>query len=405
MYRYVVLGAGMQGTAAAYDLARFGKPSQVVLADADPARAMEGAQRVNRLVGAEICTGQSLDVRNESLLDATLKGAHAALSAVPYYLNVALASHCIRNGVSFCDLGGNTGVVQEELKLHEEALRAQVSVIPDCGLMPGMGNTMAALAIATMDPCEEVQIRCGGLPVTPRPPLGYKKVFSLEGLTNEYFGKAHIVRDGKVHLIDTFSELEELDFPPPVGRCEAFTTSGGASTCPFTFEGKVREYNYKTVRYPGHYRQFKTLLELGLLDLSPVSVEGAQVVPRKLVHALLDPLIDFPDDRDLIVLRVAAKGSFEGKPLELAFDLMDFQDDVTGFTAMERTTAFPAAIVAIMMARGETPRGAVPLELAVAPTLFLPELTLRGFDLKITVKGSWSPALLELFTARASVPA
>jgi lysine 6-dehydrogenase len=392
--RYLILGAGMQGTAAAYDMGRFGDAAEIILADSDPERARASAARLNGLLGMNLCKSLALDVKDERALDSALDGMSAAMSCVPYFLNAALTAAAVRKGVSFCDLGGNTGVVLDQLNMHEEALRAGVSVIPDCGLMPGMGNTIAVYGMNRMEECDEVQIRCGGLPVNPRPPLGYKKVFSLEGLTNEYFGKALVLREGKVVEIETFSELEEIEFPPPLGKCEAFSTSGGASTCPYTFQGKVREYNYKTVRYPGHYEKLKTLLELGFLGTEPTDVEGRRVIPRKIVHRLIEPLIDFPQDRDLIVLRVHVKGKREGRPIEITVDLLDFQDEKTGFTAMERTTAFPASIVAIMMARGLTPKGAVPLEKAVDPELFMPELAARGFDLQLTVKGAWNLGFL-----------
>src|SRR5690606_618993 len=139
-------------------------------------------------------------------------------------------------------------------------------------------------------------------------PLGYKLVFNIGGLTNEYFGKAYILRNGKVTEIDTFDELEEIEFDSPVGKCEAFTTTGGTSTAPWTFEGKIDTYEYKTVRYPGHYEKFKTMLELGLLDTEPVKVGEAMISPRDVFHSVVAPKIDFPDDKDLVVLRTTCKG-------------------------------------------------------------------------------------------------
>src|SRR5262249_34989707 len=250
------------------------------------------------------------------------------------------------------------------LSLDEEATKAGVSIVPDCGLAPGLVNTLALYGIETMDVCREIQARCGGLPQKPRPPLDYKLVFAISGLTVEYFGKAHVLRDGKVVEVDTFTELEDIEFPSPVGRCEAFVTSGGASTAPLTFEGKIEKYEYKTVRYPGHHAKFRVIKDLGLLELEPVKVGDVEVVPREVFHKVAAPKIDFPEDRDLVVVRVICRGMKDGKDVTREFDILDFHDEVTGFSAMERTTGFSAAIVCEMVAQGKVEPGAHPLEQA-----------------------------------------
>lgn len=378
MYHYVVLGAGIQGSASAYDLAKFGEASSVRLLDLNLSQAQEVAQRLNQMLGTNLIIPGSIDVSNRDAVMQALQEADACLSAVPYQFNVQLAECAVATKTHFCDLGGNTEVVLKELALNEKALAAGVSLIPDCGLMPGMGNTIAVYGMEQLDKCDEVQIRCGGLPQTPRPPMGYKLVFSIGGLTNEYFGKSVILRDGKVTEIDTFSELETLEIPAPVGLCEAFTTSGGTSTCPWTFEGELKTYEYKTIRYPGHFDQFKLLLDLGLLDLEPVAVKNQAVVPRDLFHAVVQDKLSFPEDKDLVVLRITCHGTKDGHPKTLQYTIIDFHDDATGFSAMARTTGYPAAIVTHMMARGESVKGGVPLEKSIPAAPFMAELAKRG---------------------------
>jgi lysine 6-dehydrogenase len=385
-YRYLVLGAGMQGTAAAYDLARFGEAELVILADIDLDRAAEAAARVNRLTESELADGARVNVQDSRALAQILRGTDVVLSAVPYHFNLLVTEAAIAARAGMCDLGGNTELVLEQLKLDSRAKEAGITVVPDCGLAPGMANTLAVHAMSRMEQPRAVRIWCGGLPRYPKPPLGYKLVFSIEGLTNEYFGKARVLRDGGVAEVETFTELEELEFPPPVGLCEAFITAGGTSTCPWTFAGKLEKYEYKTVRYPGHYEKIKLLRDLGFLDPAPVSVGGVEVVPRQLFHKIVPPRISFPSEPDLVVLRVACSGEDRGRLMEFQFDLMEFHDETTGFSAMERTTAFPAAIVAAMIARGELERGVIPLERAVPPEPFLVELVRRGFALQETIR-------------------
>ncbi|PIQ25572.1 saccharopine dehydrogenase [bacterium (Candidatus Blackallbacteria) CG17_big_fil_post_rev_8_21_14_2_50_48_46] len=382
-YTYVVLGAGIQGTTIAYDMARFGEAEKVMLLDMSLEQAQKSAEHINRLLEKPLVEAGSIDVRNREQLLAALQPADSCLSAVPYFLNPEIAACAVEAKTNFCDLGGNTDVVFQELALHEKALTAGVSVIPDCGLAPGLGNTLAAHGIGQLDQCDEVQVRCGGLPQNPQPPLDYMLVFSVEGLTNEYFGEAVILRDGKIDKVKTFAEHELLQLPAPLGECEAFTTSGGTSTCPWTFEGQVKTYEYKTIRYKGHYEKMKVMHDLGLLDLEAIEVDGQQVIPRHVFHAAALKKLNFPGEKDLVVLRATCKGSRDGQAKTLEYTIVDFFDESTGFNAMSRMTGYPASIVAIMMARGQTERGAIPLEKSVPTAPFLEELALRGIKLQI----------------------
>lgn len=375
--RYAVIGAGRQGTAAAYDMARFGEAEEVRLLDLDDRVAAQAAARINELIGRPVATGRGIDVQDESTLATALHGVDAALSGVPYFLNVGVARAALEAGCHMNDLGGNTDIVRQELELDPWARKRGVSIVPDCGLAPGMSNTLAAWGMTHFDRPVAARQYCGGLPQTPRPPLGYRQVFSFEGLANEYTGEAIVLRQGKRVSVAAFSECESIDIEG-VGALEAFYTSGGTSTCPWTFEGRLESYEYKTLRYPGHFALVKPLVDLGFLDRTPVNVEGRPVSPRSVAQALIGPRIHFPADPDMVVLRVEVAGEKEGRRQRFRMDVIDREDAATGFTAMERTTAFPAAIVSIMQARGQVAPGATPLELAVPGGPFVEELRKRG---------------------------
>jgi lysine 6-dehydrogenase len=182
------------------------------------------------------------------------------------------------------------------------------------------------------------------------------------------------------------SELEEIEFPPPVGLLEAFTTGGGVSTMPWTFRGRLKTLQNKTVRFPGHYAQLRAFYDLGLWSTEPVKVGEQAVVPRDVFHALFEPLVTHPGDQDLVVIRIRALGRVGGKRAEAVLDLVDYYDADTGFTAMERTTGWDAAIVAGMMARGQVVAGAVPVELAVPAKLFVAELAKREINVQSRVR-------------------
>ncbi|MBC7250753.1 MAG: saccharopine dehydrogenase NADP-binding domain-containing protein [Anaerolineae bacterium] len=382
MHNYAVLGAGRQGTAAAYDLAKHGDAARVVLADVDGERAQAAAQRVNALLGTDIAEAARVDVTNRAAVVRLLRGIDAFVSAVPYYYNLDITRAAIEAGASMCDLGGNTDIVRQQQALDAEAKARGISIIPDCGQVPGMGTTLMVYAMNLLDEPREVTMWDGGLPQNPQPPFNYLLTFNIAGLTNEYAEPAVFLRDGQVTQVEPMTELHTVEFPPPVGTLEAFVTGGGTSTAPWTFAGRLQTLQNFTVRYPGHFAQLRAYYDLGLWDLTPIRVGEVEVVPRDVFHALFEPKVVFPGERDLVVIRVRAVGKKDGQEAEAVVELLDFFDEVTGFTAMERTTGWDAAIVAAMMARGETPRGAGAVETFVPPTAFVAELRQRGFDLR-----------------------
>jgi lysine 6-dehydrogenase len=359
-YRYVILGAGRQGTAAAYDLARFGKAAEIVLCDLDGEAAQRSAQRVNRLAGREVAHGRTLDVTDHAALREALAGAHVALSAVPYYYNLDITRDCIAAGVSLCDMGGNTNVVMAQLALTDEAARAGVSILPDCGMGPGLVNVLAVYVMELLDETREVYVYDGGLPQHREPPWNYQLTFHINGLTNEYDGEVAQIRDGRIVTVEALSHCQMIDLQP-LGTFETFIAAGG-STAPWTFEGMLERFETRILRYPGHYAQFKAFQTLGLFSQEPVQVGDQWVIPREVYHALLAPQIVVPGIKDVCVMRGKGVGMKEGDPMAVIVDLVDRYDEATGFTGMERLTGWHCAIMMGFQARGVVPAGARPLE-------------------------------------------
>jgi lysine 6-dehydrogenase len=312
-----------------------------------------------------------------------MRGHDAAVSCVTYFHNLSLARAAVEAGTHFCDLGGNNAVVDAELALDAEARAAGINIVPDCGLAPGMVSVLAAHGAARFSRLDELHIRVGGLPQNPRPPLDYQIVFSVEGLINEYVERARVIRGGELVEVESMTELESLDFPEPFGRMEAFQTSGGTSTLPETFLGKVRELDYKTIRYPGHCERFRLLIDLGLCGSDPVEADGARLAPRRLLGEMLYRHLP-ADEPDLVFVRLEFVGHLSGEAREarLRYDIIDRFDERAGLSAMQRTTAFPASIIAQTMARGlTTQKGAVPQERCIPADAFVAELARR--DIRI----------------------
>jgi len=379
--KILVLGAGRMGHGAVYDLVHNSpEVESVTVADFD----LKKAQLVSEQIDAAKVEPRHLDAANYADAAALMRGHDAAISCVNYWYNAGLSRAAIETGTNFCDLGGNNYVVDEQLGMDEEAKAAGINIIPDCGLAPGMVSVLAVHGAERFESLEEIHIRVGGLPQDPRPPLNYQLVFSVEGLINEYLEVARVIRDGRVAEVESMTEIESLSFEgfPPL---EAFQTSGGTSTLPDTFLGKIRELDYKTIRYAGHCEKFKTMIDLGLCKSEEIEVDGVKVKPRRVFGELLQKNLP-ADGPDYVLVRLEFVGTKDGRKQTLRYDIVDKHDDATGLSAMMRTTAFPASIIAQMAARGEVlQRGATPQERAIQPDKFVAELARRN----ICIAQSW----------------
>jgi len=350
--KMLVLGAGLQGCACAFDLLQDPEVTQVTIADLQPDRMAGFLSRRNdpklRVV--------TLDVTDHTAVRALMEGHVAVMSALPYYFNGAMARLAVAAGCHFADLGGNTEIVMEQKGLEEEAHGKGLSIMPDCGLAPGMVNILAAEGIRRLDTTDRVRIFVGGLPQHPEPPLNYQIVYSLEGALDYYTTPSWILRDGKRTTVDALSELEPVEFERPIGTLEAFHTGGGISTMPFSWEGKIREMEYKTLRYPGHVAIMRPIRELGLLSNEPLTVKGHAVVPRDLFIAAVSPKLTKPEGRDLVALRIIVSGTKHGKPASTTFDLVDRFDEVHHVSAMMRTTGYSLSVTGLVQARRQVIR-------------------------------------------------
>jgi lysine 6-dehydrogenase len=384
-FNYVVLGAGRQGVAAAYDLIRWGDASRVILADADSMVARQAAERVNVLTGVQVAESTQVDVRDSNQVKDLLAGADAMLSAVPYYFNLALTGLAVKSGVHMVDLGGHTGIVRQQHAYDAEARAAGVSIIPDCGQVPGMGTSLMVYAISLLEDATDVYMWDGGIPQKPRPPFDYLLTFNIEGLTNEYAEPAVFLRDGKIVEVEPISESELVEFPEPIGTLEAFVAGGGTSTMPWAYQGRLRTLQNLTLRYPGHHAQLRAFWDLGLWSHDPIRVDGKSVIPRQVFNALFEPKVTYPGDKDLVILRVKALGVVDGNPAQALVELIDYYDEQTGFTAMERATGWSAAIVLEMAARGQIQPGAGGVEVFVPAGLFVDELRKRSLNVTAEV--------------------
>ncbi len=369
----LILGAGWMGSAAALDIKRFGSECGVGLADQDPKQLEAASSLVDEIAYTHEC-----DCNDRDAITSLFKDYDIVISAVPYRFNAKLSSIAIDTNTHFLDLGGNNDIVREQIGMHTRAQTAGVTIIPNCGLAPGLSNILAMTGFKQFDKVDSIQARVGGLPQHPKPPLYYQLVFSVEGLINEYIEQAEIIDNHERKLVSSMTGLERLSFGNEYPELEAFYTSGGLSLLPELLEGKVRHLSYKTIRYPGHYEMFKTLLDIGFAGSEPVVVGGGVHTSRELFAELLRKKLS-GNDEDIVLFRVDITGKQNGASRALRYEMIDRYDRKQNLTAMMRTTAYPTTAIALMLVEGTvTHRGVFLPEQIVNGDLLIEELQKRN---------------------------
>lgn len=364
------------GHAAAYDLIRSPRVEQVIVADknVDKLKALE-----ERLADAKIVPVELDITGGEKELVQLLSRCDVALSCLPAEHNYELAKTALKARCHFCDLGGSSSGAEKEFLLGEVAKEQGVTIIPELGLAPGLVSILSVAAADNLDELYEIRIRAGAVPVEPEEPMTYNQVFAIDGLIAQYAEDATVIRDGKTFELPALTDVEKIEFSKPFGAMEAFHTSGGVRNLAHTFSGKVQHLDYKTIRYPGHCSQMSLIKDLGLLGTESIKLpSGSSVSPREVFSTLLDRALPKAEP-DAVLMRITVTGVRENKPVQVVWECIDYSDQAEGISALARMTAFPASVIAQMIARGDiAARGVLHQETAVPAKLLLAELASRG---------------------------
>ena len=374
-----VLGCGMMGRAIAYDLVRFSGFEEIIIGDADT-NVLSSAKKFLKGTGVKVIKADAGETRTMNTL---FQKVDVVISAIPYRFNYKLAKTAVETSTHFVDLGGNNTVVEKERTFSFQAKKKAVTIIPDSGLAPGLVSIITRDIVDHLDTVDFVKLRVGGLPRHPQGPLNYQIVFSPYGLINEYVEDALILDNGKILEKKSMTEVETIRFPKPFGAMEAFLTSGGCSTLPYTYRNKIKYLDYKTIRYPGHCEKINTLLNLGLAEETSLNIKDGTVTPRDVFASLLMKHVP-TEGEDVVLLKVLSQGTKNGKKRSREYTLIDYYDAVTQMTAMMRTTGFPVSITAQMIENGSIhKRGVFCPEEIIPPQPFFQELKKRKITLSI----------------------
>ena len=385
MEKYCIIGTGRQGTAALYDLLLFSNASSILLIDSNQDSINKCLKLIDKslLDKIKIYT-EVVDINDKKKLCGLLKEIDVFLSSVPYQYNLMLTEVALLSESSMVDLGGHTKNVIQQLKYNDEAENKGISIVPDCGMGPGMNVSMALLSMEQLDEPKDVYIWDGGLPQSPKPPWNYSLFFNIKGLTNEYDGSASFLKDGKIAEVECFEGFEIIDFDV-LGKLEAVVTSGGLSTMPWTYENKLRTLENKTLRYEGHWNLMKAYRQLGLFDEKNINFKNSHFSPREFYHYLLEPHLTNNDRKDICIMRTEAYGLKNNIKSGVRFEVVEKFDDNSNLMAMEKWTGWHASIVMQKIMDGSIKTGAHPIEKALSGSEFYNEAMKRGYNIKKTI--------------------
>ena len=325
----VVIGAGHIGSTIAAFLSAAGDYG-VTVADQSPEAlaAVGGMARVEHKV---------LDVTDKKSLKALLAGKFAVLSAAPYHLTFHVAEAAKAGGAHYLDLTEDVACTRRVKALAADAATA---FIPQCGLAPGFISIVAADLASHFDTLHDVRLRVGALPKYPSNALNYNLTWSTDGVINEYCEPCEAIVDGLPRQTRALEECES--FALDGVAYEAFNTSGGLGTLCETLDGKVRNLNYRTIRYPGHAAIMKALLnDLRLRDR------------RDLLKDILENSVP-ATLQDVVIVFVTVSGLKDGHLVQETYANKIYARELGGrmVSAIQITTASAICAVLDMLASG-----------------------------------------------------
>jgi len=329
--KITIIGAGKIGSTIGALLSQ-SRDYEVLVLD----RSLDAFQGLNpqiRTLGMEI--------EDKSALAKALAGSFSVISAAPYHLTTAVAEAARSAGAHYLDL---TEDVASSRAVRDLAKNSATAFIPQCGLAPGFITIAAWELCKHFDELHDVRLRVGALPRYPSNALNYNLTWSTDGVINEYCEPCEAIVGGHLREVPALEECEE--FALDGVTYEAFNTSGGLGTLCKTLEGKVRNLNYRTIRYPGHAAIMKALLnDLGLRDRRPLLKD----ILENAVPATL---------QDVVIVFVTVSGLKNGRLMQETYVNKIYAQPVAGEmkSAIQITTASAACAVLDLLAHGQLPQ-------------------------------------------------
>jgi saccharopine dehydrogenase-like NADP-dependent oxidoreductase len=351
MSNIIVLGAGMVGSAMAFDLA---KKHQVTVADLSET-ALSNIKSKNSKINTNL-----LNVTDKTQLTNTLQPFDLVICAVPGFLGYQTLESIIEAGKNVVDI---SFFPENALDLVELAKEKNVTAIVDCGVAPGMGNILLGYHNETMK-VEQFECLVGGLPKVKKWPFCYKAPFSPIDVIEEYTRPARYVENFKMVTRPALSDCEYIEFEN-AGTLESFNTDGLRSLI-FTMP-HIPYMKEKTLRYPGHVEYIKVLKESGFFNEEKISLaDGTKISPMEFTAKILINEWKLGEsESEITVMRISIEGENKnGQKEKITYDLYDEYNAESKTSSMARTTGYTATAAANLLLDGHfEEKGVFPPEL------------------------------------------
>ena len=346
MKQIIILGAGMIGSAIAFDLSN---QYSITVVDIDKNKLTELAKK---------CSVKTIreDIANKTTLERIVKPYDLVICAVPSFMGYKTLQNIIEAGKNIVDI---SFFAEDPFKLDKLAKQKKVTAVVDCGIAPGLSNIILGHHNSRMK-IEYFECLVGGLPFERKLPFQYKAPFAPADVIEEYTRPARIVQNGKVIIKEALSDVEQVNIKN-AGTLESFNTDG-LRTLITTM--KIPDMKEKTLRYPGHIEYINVLKQSGFFSENYVNVNGKKVRPIDLSAKLLFPLWHLnEEEKEFTVLRIIIRGKENNKRKEYIYHLFDQFDENTRITSMARTTGYTCSSVArLLMDNQYSRRGISPPE-------------------------------------------
>lgn len=327
-----IVGAGNIGSMIAELLSNSGT-YELTLIDSDENRLAAFAHRPG--VSARVAAADDVPA-----LTQALKNQFAVINAAPFHFTEAIASAALAADVHYFDLTEDVAATQAISRMADKATRA---LIPQCGLAPGFVSIAGYALAQEFDQLESLGLRVGALPQYPTNALGYNLTWSTEGLINEYLRPCDAIVNGEFVQTQALEELETLSLDGIT--YEAFNTSGGLGSLAQTLAGRVRQLNYRSIRYPGHRDVMKLLIQdLGL-------GQKPELLKQVLETALPATV------QDVIVIFITASGYVEDRLMQRSYANRIYPQEIGGRTwaGIQITTAAAVCAALDLLHEGKLP--------------------------------------------------
>ena len=356
--RYLILGGGLQGRVVAYDFLQFDPNCKsIVIADIDE----ESLKIAKDLIASDKLSVKKLDIFNEADTIQLMSEADVIVNGLPHTWEMTEAFYnALSKTKSKKAVFTDYWLWDQHYKFDKALKDADTLAVPGLGIVPGFGNICAGQLAHEFDKLEEFNIYCGGLPTEKGvAPLDYMVLFNVEALLDLYLTPPTVIKDGKLEVEKPLYTLEKY-LIPGYGEVDALKTDGLYSLNKTMMEKGVQRAAEYTMRYPGHYQMMQELDKAGFFSKEEINVDGKKIRPIDASEAILNKLMKkIPGVRDFTYLSVVGKGLLNGKYTQKTYELMDYSDEEVGITSMERTTAYPSSIAAMIIAYDDDGRRGV----------------------------------------------